>query len=555
MKLNIVDMQDFFKTTTSAENITRDDDNNVISFDYIKKYQNGSTRTIKVSTYKERKKREVYEYLEEKDFFELLVSNIKEVENIKLSGDKIIKFTLHGKKYKTDKLEFPKLFDFLEFQSFYKIVKDRFYSNDEMLRSGYFSGLIGTYDKGLREYKANQEQYDLFDVDFNSAYPFCFKYPLPFGRFYDEEEWDLVKEKYASFTNFYEIKLKTLKNSFGVFIPVQPYVEYMDFDFLLSCEKSSMIVSADRLALINKVYGADAYVLRKTYFCATKKHTKFSKFASKMYDLLRVEKENGEAEKVKAIKIALNSLVGRFGKRDEAKNIDSLSLISNKFESDIIRIDWSSERKENLNYLPIAMAINDMTALRLFNLLTNEKCIRICYNTDGGIVAVKKDTTIINSKKIGMLKTKKIEKPLFFSSTFLYNRPLVYDFLNDKIYNSNSVFYDENSSDFFYSETCSINCRKGFLNVENTYPLAVSKYNGFNFRKSEILAKVGNTDLYKKLQTVKAEDFEYNIFRLVADELEKLCNPFDELYNIKIKKEPEVVVEYEQICIDESFFK
>ena len=555
MKLDILSMQEFFKTIQKADNVVRDDDQNIVSFDYKKKYKNGSAKTIKVSVVKKRENSNIYIHLDEQEFFELLATNIKDVKGIKMSGEKIVKFTLNGKKYKTDKLKFPKLFDFLDFQCYYKVVRERFYTDDDLLRNGYFSGLIGTFDDGLKKYIQQQADYDLFDVDFNSAYPFCLKFPLPFGRFYDVEQWELVKDEFSTFTNFYEIKLKCVENSYNAFIPVPPFFEYRDFDFLLSREKSSMVVSAERLALIDKVYGADVYIIRKTYFCATKKYVKLSKFADKMFSALLEEKKNGDVEKIKAMKIALNSLVGNFGKRDESKSVKSLYLMNNSFANDVIGINWQTQKKTNLNYLPISMMINDITATRLFNLLTDEKCVRICYNTDGGIVAVKKNTTIINSKKIGMLKTKKIEKPLFFSSTLLYNRPFVYDFSADKVFNSNSIFYKLEDDNFYFSEQHNLNCRAGFITVDSVFPIAVEKYKGFNFRESEVLLKVQNSEKYKKLKTACPSDFDYEISKILATELERLCNPFDDLYALKIRKKPKINIEYEQISIDKSFFK
>lgn len=558
MKLNIDELQTLFNTTNNAENIVRDDNRSVVSFDYMKKYKNGSSRIIKVSTYKKQINKDCFVYTEEEAFFEILVDNIKDVTNIGMSGEKIIKFELNGKKYKTDKLEFPKLFDFLNFQTFYKVVKQRFYSEDDLLRNGYFSGLIGTNDFGLKKYLRESKDFDLFDVDFNSAYPYCFKFPLPFGKFYTAEEWEEVKDKFVSFTNFYKIKIKSLSNEFDAFIPPPPFVECSDFDFLLSRENSSMVVSAERLKLIDFVYGEDVYIVKKKYFCATKKYLKLSKFADEMFERLAVEKKLANYIIIKALKICLNSLVGNFGRRDEKKSVNRLYLTNNAFVKDAVNIEWETKKFERLNYLPISMMINDITAGRLLNLLTDEKCIRICYNTDGGIVAVRKNTQVINSKKIGMLKTKKIEKPLFYSCTMLYNRPLVYDFANDEVYNSNSIHYDESIDEFIFTETMNINCRKGFISLDNAIPLAIEKYKGFNFRESEILLKIQETALYKELKKSKESMFEpekYEFYKASSYLLEKLCNPFDELYNKEIRKKPAKRYKYEQICLDESFFK
>lgn len=558
MKLDIDGMQKLFKTVDNAQNIVKDDDGKVVSFDYKKVYDNKSTRIIKVSVKKKRVNSNIYQEIDEAVFFGQLADNVKEVTDVRMSGDKIVKYTLNGKKYKTSKLDFPKLFDFIDFQSFYKVVKERFYTDDDILRNGYFTGLIGTSDSGLREYKESAEEYDLFDVDFNSAYPYCFKFPLPFGRFYEETEWQAVKDDFPSFTKFYEIKLRCIKNDFDVFIPVLPYVEYSDFDFLLSRQTSSLVVSAERLALIDIVYGSDAYIIRKTYYCATKKYLKLSRFVDEMFDNLAKAKADGDEGLVTAMKIAFNSLVGRFGKRDERRQIDKLYLSTNSFATDSINIDWLKEEYTCLNYLPIAIMINDITARRLFDLLTNEKCIRICYNTDGGIVAVKKGIQIENSKRIGMLKTKKIEKPLFYSCTFIYNRPIVYDFATDKVFNSNAISYNAEDDEFYFSERHNINCREGFKTVDSSFSIKVEKYKSFNFRESEILLKIQDTELYKRLKStpeLQSDDFSIEVLKPCAYTLEKLLNPFDSFYNSKIKYKPERVYEYEQICIDKNFFK
>ena len=91
------------------------------------------------------------------------------------------------------------------------------------------------------------------------------------------------------------------------------------------------------------------------------------------------------------MRIALSSLVGNFGKRDEKKSIDKLRLIDNDIYNDVIAVQWkAAEHKQQNNYLPLAMVVNDITACRLFDLLNDENVLRLCYNTDGGIVAVKK---------------------------------------------------------------------------------------------------------------------------------------------------------------------
>ena len=127
-----------------------------------------------------------------------------------------------------------KLFDFLPYKEFFKVARNRFYGKDNLLRNGYFSGLIGTNDDNILKWQHEPQNYKLYDIDFNAAYPYCFKLPLPCGRFYTVDEWPTVKHEFNSFTNFYHIKIKCLDNPFNIYIPPQPFFEFYDFDFLLT---------------------------------------------------------------------------------------------------------------------------------------------------------------------------------------------------------------------------------------------------------------------------------------------------------------------------------
>ena len=58
-------------------------------------------------------------------------------------------------KYKTDKTDTKKLFDFMPYKDFLKVTRQRFWNNDGLLRNGYFSGLIGTNYFNIERYKNN----------------------------------------------------------------------------------------------------------------------------------------------------------------------------------------------------------------------------------------------------------------------------------------------------------------------------------------------------------------------------------------------------------------
>ena len=127
------------------------------------------------------------------------------------------------------------------------------------------------------------------------------------------------------------------------------------------------------------------------------------------------QKNDNNEELTNSLKIALNSLIGNFGRRDEARSIKGLKLIDSDILKDVISVQWTEpEDKQQQNYLPLSMVVNDITARRLFNLMTDNNALRLCYNTDGGIIALKKGCRIVTSNKIGRLKAKKIIEPYFF---------------------------------------------------------------------------------------------------------------------------------------------
>lgn len=557
MKLTAEKLFEFYNSVDNARNIKYDDNGHIIAFDYIKYYGTSkrSSKIIKVSlkSSKEAKKAAAV-YLEEKPFFNQLADNIDRVTDVKLHCEKIYKYTLDGQKYKTDKTDTKKLFDFLPYKDFLKITRQRFWNNDGLLRNGYFSGLIGTNDYNIERYKNNPYDYKLYDVDFNAAYPYCLKMPLPYDRFYTLQEWEKVKGKFLTSMKFYHIKIKSIKNVFGIYIPPQPYIEYKDFDFLLQKSNSNMIVSAERLELINKVYGKESYIIKNTYVCPTKIYVKLAKFAQELYDKIQKAKNDNNEELTNSLKIALNSLIGNFGRRDEARSIKGLKLVDSDILKDVISVQWNEpEDKQQQNYLPLAMVVNDITARRLFNLMTDENVLRLCYNTDGGIIALKKGYRIVTSEKIGRLKAKQIYEPHFFHTTLLYARPLIYDVITNKCYNTKSVYYD--GKNFIYNEILRVNTRNGFIKYKNTYPIVVEEYKKFNLRQSEIIMKLSNNDLYKKLKKVGRSMLENEILKDAARDLEKICNPYDELYNEIRHKPKNEITEYKQIAFKEKFFK
>lgn len=557
MKLTAEKLYKFYNSLDNAFNIKYDSNNYIVSFEYIKYYGTSkhSSKIIKVSlkSSKEAQKAAAV-YLEEKPFFNQLADNINRVTDIKLHCEKIYKYTLDGQKYKTDKTDTQKLFDFMPYKDFLKVTRQRFYNNDGLLRNGYFSGLIGTNDYNIDTYQNNPYDYKLYDVDFNAAYPYCLKMPLPYGKFYTLQEWEKVKDKFLTSIKFYQIKIKSIKNVFGIYIPPQPFAEYKDFDFLLQKSNSNMIVSAERLELINRVYGKDTYIIKNTYIAPTKIYVKLAKFAQELYNKIQTAKKNNNEELTNSLKIALNSLIGNFGRRDEMRNISGLKLIDSDILKDVISVQWSEpEDKQQQNYLPLSMVVNDITARRLFNLMTDSNALRLCYNTDGGIIALKKGYRIVTSEKIGRLKAKKIFEPYFFYTTLLYARPLIYDAITNKCYNTKSVHYD--GENFIYNETLSVNTRNGFIKYKNIYPVVVEEYKKFNLRQSEILMKLSNNDLYKKIKKGGRGILENEILKEAARDFEKLCNPYDELYN-EIRHKPEVeTTEYKQITFTEKFFK
>lgn len=568
MKLRAEEMQNFLDSVNNAADIVRNEDGRLQSFSYMKYY--GTTKRtakkISVSIKSSKEQAKKTEELDEKQFYNQLADNIKDVTDIKLHCDKIYKYTLNGQRYKTVKSDTKKLFDFMPYKDFIKVTRQRFWNKDNMLRNGYFSGMIGTNNDAIRAYLASPKEYELYDVDFNAAYPYCFKMPLPTDKFYTLPEWETVKDNFAASMRFYRIKIKTIVNPFKVFIPPAPYVEYKDFDFLMQKTNSNMIVSEQRLSLIKQVYGSDAFIIKCEYVCPVKVYLKLADFSQQLYDDIQKAKADGNETLAAELKIALNSLVGNFGKRDESRTIKGLRLVDSGVIKNVIAVQWTdAEYKQQQNYLPLSMVINDITARRLFDMMTDKNALRLCYNTDGGIVALRKGCRIVTSDRIGRLKAKRIYSPVFLYTTMLYNRPLVYDKFTKKIYNSKSIYYDETRDIFMYGETMHLNTRDGFIAYENEYPIVTEPFTYENFRKNEMITRLSGNKLYVRLvryevrstgERRESKPIDDGIIRDVARAFEKLCNPYDENYN-EIRHAPPQpdVITMEQIKFDEKFFK
>ena len=570
MKLTRQELQKLYEEIDAATDVEKDAYGHVIAFSYKRYYGNGkkSSRVIRVTLKKEPN---AAEYLDEKAFFGQLYEHAEAATDIRVNAGKITRYTLDGKAYMTDERDVPKLFKEFEYSDFLQITRARFYGIDTRLRNGYFSGLLGTSNAGIDAYKKHKQDYILYDVDFNSAYPACLSLPLPTGRFYTPEEWEEVPEKKKrSYMKFYDIRIKCTKNAFGVFVPPPPFVEYADFDFLLQKTSSYMVVSQTRKDLIDAVYGKDTYIVYGVYYVQTRVYLKLWRFAKDLYDRIQAAKRDGNEDLRARLKVALNSLIGNFGRRDEEKRATGVERVDSGIFSDGLRLKWSAvEHKEKPNYLPLAMAVNDLTALRLFQLLTDKSIVRLCYNTDGGVIALPRGYRVITSKKIGWLKATEIISARFYECSILYARPLIYDDTADRIYNTNCVFFDKNAKQFIKTETYELNTGHGFEVFESNSPLPVKPWKYFNLRASEVVIRLQDNAIYKKMKRLAKKPNEnedgaaavlkWEIDNAVlidaAQDFERLTRPFDADIN-EIRHAPPRVEHYEQLDIwNANFFK
>lgn len=528
-------MVELWKSTNHITDTIRDDAGNILSFKFIKYY--GETRNSQkeiVVTMKRgyKKKRGMGEYLNEEAFFKKLSEHYKDLTDIKMVDGKIVEYRCDGVKYVTDKPETKKTFDFLPFKRFLRVTWQRFWDDDTLLRNGYFGGLVGCNNANIRRYAAKEffmkeNNLELYDIDINHAYPYNYHYPLPAGRFYSEDEWNAMEEdqRPLSFMKFHQIRIKTIKNVFGIYVPLAPYFEYHDLDFLISRDKYDMVVSEYRLFLIDQIYGRDAYELVKTYYCQTKIYLGLWEWHRDT--LAQIDKEKRKGIDITDEKRAVNSVTGLFGKRDETCEIECLHKQNNSIVGDFFIPQYTPRTyKKANNYLPIAMVVNDITAVRLFYILTDPHVVRISWNTDGAIIGVYPFMEVQNSKKIGEIKSKLIYEPEFYSVSSIYNRPLVFDKRNNEVYNSNCITYWKKN---FIEETVySLNTAAGFKKIVSSCPIMAEPFHGISLRKSEIDIKLKSLNIDRDEGNFFKDEWQREYFKLVY--------PYDRALNYQREK-------------------
>lgn len=525
---NVQDFYDFYKKCNETRNELRDDDGKLIAFEFLKVYnkKKKEKRWIKVKVSNTIKKARAGTYLNEEDFFKLLYDNCETARAVKIYDGKIYEFVLNEKKYKTDKPQkIVTPFDFFEYKDFARITRERFYSYDEKLRNGYFSGLQGKDDVNIFRAQHGVEGYEFYDIDINAAYPSCFDEALPWGKFYTAAEWqELDLKERECFIKFYDIKIKKQDNYFNADIPPRPLEKYKNFDFLLTRNALSMVVSQVRLDLINKVYGEQSYTIRREYFCKVKKYTKAAKFIHFLYDLIQKKKRVGELDEAARLKVALNSFVGNFGRRDECQQVIGVERRATTFAEDCIFPIYSKKaRKEAKNYLPLCMVINDIIARRLFDILNFWKILPLTWNTDGAVVGQKKNKYMPNEVRMGGVKSKKID-PFFLMCTRIYARPVVVDKKTEKVLVGKN-FYLCNKM-LFHDENYKINTSRGFFNVVVTEKYPLEEWRGFDFRKNEIIIRCSDSEAYMSLMRKNLHgtltDEERRELNFIKKQIEKL---------------------------------
>lgn len=525
---NVNEFYEFYRKCNETRNEIRDDDGKLIAFEFLKIYnkKKKEKRWIKVKVSDTIKKARAGTYLDEKDFFGLLYKNCEVVRNIKIYDGKIYEFILNEKKYKTDKPEkIVTPFDFFEYKDFARIARDRFYSYDERLRNGYFSGMQGKDDVNIFRVQHGIAGYDFYDIDINAAYPSCFDGALPCGKFYTLDEWlDLDLKEREHFIKFYDIKIKKQDNYFDADIPPRPIEKYKNFDFLLTRNALSMVVSQVRLDLINEVYGENSYTIRREFFCKMKKYVKAAQFVHFLYDLIQEKKSAGRLDEAAKLKVALNSFVGGFGRRDECQQVIGLERRATTFAEDCIFPIYSKkERKEAKNYLPLCMVINDIIARRLFDILNFWKILPLTWNTDGAVVGQRKNEYMPNEVRVGGVKSKKID-PLFLMCTRIYARPVVVDKITGKVLVGKNFYLCDNK--LFHDEGYKINTSHGFFNVVIAEKYPLEEWRGFDFRKNEIMIRYSDNEMYmslmRKLSRGGLTDEEHRELDFIKKQIEKL---------------------------------
>lgn len=538
-------LDELYRTTNNITETQRDKAGNVVSFKYIKYYGTSrhGKREIVVSLKKGRKNRGQKVYLPESEFFGQLADNYTELSDIKARDGKIIQYKLDGVKYITDPPSGVSTFDLFDYKKFMRITWQRFWEDDTLLRNGYFGGLTGCSNENVvRASCGASERYDLYDIDINHAYPFNYHYPVPCGKFYSVEEWHALEKQPKPYMKFYHIRLKTIKNKFEEYIPLPPYNEYRDFDFLIGRNAYEMIVTEYRLFLIDMIYGSFAYDKIEVFYCATKIYGAIVNFYDEQMEIIKQMKSAGEYTTDR--KIACNALTGMFGQRDERKAIIGLEKRNNDILGEVFIMKYSeSERHKANNYLLIPMTINDITAVRLFYMLTDPNIYRVSWNTDGAIIAVPPYIEPDNTTENGGIKSKLIQQPEFYSTSVLYNKPLILDRATGEVFNSKSIEY--NGDNFIIEQIERVNTRNGFVQHVVYSPLPVTPFKPTDLRYSEISMKLNANDNYRnafKNKFFKANS-EYESMRLLL--------PYDKKYNfIRHKpKDNEGYWKYYNFCL------
>lgn len=526
-------LQEFYNTVDNADNIERDDEKNIIAFTFKKYY--GSTHTqkiIKVSVKREEKR--IYKYLPDKEFFALLDKNLDIVTDIKISAGKIWKYKINGKGYKTDKLEETRLFDIFPYKKFIRITWDRFYHVDELLRNGYFSGLIGQDNANIQYYLWNKEKYDLYDIDINHAYGSIYDYALPCGRFYNAVEYSKLENPFHVTIKFYYIRLKSIKNTAHVYIPLPPFDKFQSWDFLLQKQSNEMIISEYRKFLIDTIYGNDVYDIVECFYCKARKYPYIQDFQDRI--LKEIDEKKARGEYTKDIKTAQNSLTGMFARRDERRSIARLQKV-NSHVGEVFRVEYNKpEREEKPNYLPLSMCINDICAMKLFFLLTNTpNIIPLSWNTDGAIIATNVENDVPNEIERGKVKSKIIHSPKLFSCDLVYNRPLIVDGVTNEVFNSKCIYFD--NGDFIWETIENCNTPTGFYKNVSDVSIPVTEWKMTNARRVEVLTRLNANREFNKMKNSVFFRSE------IKKDINILFNPYDENFSrirklIKIDTKP-----------------
>lgn len=517
------ELQAFFEKCPNAENVVRDDAGRVVSFCYQNHYNNHSHRLVSVSLRRQMQVGKKTIQLCDADFFKRLDENYTRVTSVKKTREKITQYKLDGVKYVAEAPPGVGLWDIFPYKKFLRYTKSRFYGVDKILRNGYFPGLIGSSTHNISKYQAAPDKYNVYDVDINNAYPALWNMLLPYGAFYDEKQWDKLTPKPDTYMCFYHIKLRSIDTDIVSFSALPAYWEYRDFDFLAHKTEYECIVSEYRLHLINIIYGALAYEIVKVFRVATKIYAGIRLWRDEQIAKIHADKLAGK--EYKSRKTAINMLVGMFGKQDGQRDGCRVEKVHNNFGDVFVVVHDEFVDKKCNNYLPLAMTIVDMCAVSLFyTLVYTPGVMPLSWNTDGAVIAVPRGVGVVNSDKMGELKSKLLDAPLsFYDCPYTYGRPLIVDAHGD-VYNSNCIYFDNNK--LCMEVTSSINTPKGFKTIIHEVPIPPDRWNGFNLREEETRMKLFTS---RKLNDLKSRKF-------FGDEIRRQYNmlsfPYDQSYNI-----------------------